>query len=82
MITPFERFSILADGETPSLRLSGWIEDITKEVNLNTPIQGSGSPEGVVDADPTQRYMDTSGSAGSILYIKQSGSGDTGWILV
>ena len=47
---------------------------------------GSGSPEGVLRAGITKRYMDTAGTAGSILYIKRDAdiAGDTtqGWILV
>lgn len=47
---------------------------------------GTGSPEGVVEAQPKQIYMDTTGTAGSILYIKRDASvaGDKskGWILV
>ena len=49
-------------------------------------LSGSGSPEGVVEAAPRRLYMDTGGSAGSILYIKKSaaiaGDRTTGWILV
>jgi hypothetical protein len=45
-------------------------------------LQGSGSPESVVVADPTTLYMDTAGTAGNILYVKKSGNGNTGWILV
>lgn len=45
-------------------------------------MQGSGSPEGVVTATPTRLYMDTAGTAGNILYVKKSGTGNTGWILV
>lgn len=49
-------------------------------------LEDSGSPEGVVDALPTSVYMDTSGSAGSILYIKRdadiAGDKTKGWILV
>ena len=47
---------------------------------------GTGSPEGVIPADQTQLYMDNSGTAGSILYIKRDTSigGDRtkGWILI
>ncbi len=49
-------------------------------------IEGSGSPESVISAGVTALYMDTAGSAGSILYIKKLaaiGGDDTqGWILV
>lgn len=43
---------------------------------------GSGSPENVVEATPSTLYMDSGGSAGNILYIKKTGTGNTGWILV
>ena len=50
-------------------------------------ITGSGSPEGVIEAEIGRFYMDTAGTAGAILYIKRDGSdgaGDrsNGWILV
>lgn len=37
---------------------------------------GSGSPEGVVTAEPGSLYLDTTGG----LYVKASGSGNTGWV--
>ena len=50
-----------------------------------SPLEGSGSPEGVVEARATRLYMDTAGVAGAILYIKQvdsiSGDKTKGWIL-
>ena len=36
-----------------------------------TNIRGSGSPENVVSAAQKSLYMDTAGTAGSILYIKK-----------
>ncbi len=49
-------------------------------------LEGSGPPEGVVPAFVTQQYMDTAGTAGSILYIKRdadiAGDDTLGWILV
>lgn len=49
-------------------------------------LSGVGSPEGVIEAIPTKRYMDTSGISGTMLYIKRDAdiAGDTkqGWILV
>lgn len=82
MITIPTRFESLFNKDgTPTLRGASWIEELTRIVNLNTPIQGAGSPEGVVAAEVTQMYMDTSGASESVLYIKQSGSGNTGWKL-
>jgi hypothetical protein len=41
---------------------------------------GVGSPEGVVSAQPGSLYCNNSGGAGTTLYVKQSGSGNTGWV--
>lgn len=41
---------------------------------------GSGSPEGVVTAAVGSLYTRTNGGAGTTLYIKESGSGNTGWV--
>lgn len=82
MITTPTRFeSLFNEDGTPTLLGAHWIEAITRITNLNTPIQGTGSPEGVVTAEVSQMYMDTAGASESVLYIKQTGSSDTGWIL-
>jgi hypothetical protein len=41
---------------------------------------GAGSPEGVVTASSGSLYLNTSGGAGTTLYVKQSGTGNTGWV--
>lgn len=41
---------------------------------------GFDSPEGVVIADVGSMYLRTDGGAGTSLYIKESGSGETGWV--
>lgn len=41
---------------------------------------GSGTPNGSVTAVIGSIYTDTSGSAGSVLYVKESGTGNTGWV--
>lgn len=44
-------------------------------------VTGAGSPEGAVSASRGSLYLRTGGSAAtSILYAKQTGSGNTGWI--
>lgn len=49
-------------------------------------IIGTGSPEGVVEAEQGVEYMDDTGTAGSIKYIKRDanvgGDKSLGWILV
>ena len=58
-----------------------WTQQTTREVNKLEILSGTGSPEGVVTADPTRQYMDDAGIAGAVTYIKQTGSGNTGWVL-
>lgn len=41
---------------------------------------GAGSPEGAVTAPRGSIYMRTDGGAGTTLYIKESGTGNTGWV--
>ncbi len=49
-------------------------------------LTGSGTPEASIAADVGQLYMDTSGTAGLILYVKRdsdvAGDATKGWILV
>ena len=40
---------------------------------------GSGSPEGVVTANVGSTYRRTDGAASTTLYVKESGTGNTGW---
>lgn len=40
---------------------------------------GTGSPEGVVTATVGSLYSRTDGGAGTSLYVKETGSGNTGW---
>ena len=40
---------------------------------------GSGSPEGVVTANVGSLYLRTDGSTSTTLYVKTSGTGNTGW---
>ena len=41
---------------------------------------GSGTPEAVVVANIGSLFMRTDGGAGTSLYVKQSGTGNTGWV--
>jgi len=56
------------------------------EMNLEKTITGVGTPEGVIEALPTQRYMGTTGTAGAIVWIKRdadiAGDKTMGWIAV
>jgi hypothetical protein len=41
---------------------------------------GSGSPESAVAAPVASLYLRTDGGASTSLYVKESGTGDTGWV--
>ncbi len=43
-------------------------------------VVGSGTPEGVVTATVGSVYFRTNGGAGTSFYVKESGSGNTGWV--
>jgi len=81
MISELERYISWVDSAgRPLQRVTEYFEAINRQVNANTILEGSGSPEGVLAADPKTLYMDTAGTAGNILYIKKTGTGNTGWI--
>ena len=83
MIIPLERIVRWIDQSgKPTNRAASFIEEMTRQVNASTVLSGSGSPEGSVEANPKTLYMDETGSAGNILYIKKTGTGNTGWVLV
>lgn len=77
--------TFLSDGHTPrrtdtlwtiEQKILGALEDGAGGGG-GTGLSGSGSPEGVVTADPGTTYLDTSDNG---FWAKNSGSGNTGWI--
>lgn len=62
-----------------------WGKTITNEVRMG-PINDAiwtcdtGTPEGAVTAPPGSLYTDRAGGAGATLFVKESGTGDTGWV--
>lgn len=47
---------------------------------VKVELSGIGTPEGVVVAGVGTRYRRTDGGAGTSLYVKESGTGNTGWV--
>ena len=47
---------------------------------LNVFLTGAGSPESVVTAAVGALYTRTDGGTGTTLYVKESGTGNTGWV--
>jgi hypothetical protein len=48
-------------------------------VGVASIISGTGSPEGAVTANRGTLYLRTDGGASTTLYVKESGTGNTGW---
>lgn len=80
-----EGFSIGSLTGTVACTKRGNIESSTAANNFDrdaggtTHRTGSGTPEGVVTATIGSTYRRTDGGAGTSFYVKESGSGNTGW---
>lgn len=66
---------------TPTLP---WVNAYLKQIRPGTGTalwdSGPGSPEGVLVAGVGSKWTRTDGGANTTLYIKESGSGNTGWV--
>ncbi len=49
-------------------------------LNALNPTIGTGTPEGVLSEGPQSIYIDDSAPVGEGIYIKESGTGKTGWV--
>lgn len=64
---------------------AGFLDSLINAIyqrNLPIPgntLQGTGSPEGAVTAPIGVQYINLSGGAATTLYVKTSGTGNTGW---
>ena len=58
-----------------------WFSNLVVAVNglLSSTREGLGSPEGVITAPVGTLYRRLDGGAGTILYAKHTGIGNTGW---
>ena len=74
-------FSIVTNNGLMERQFIDWQLLVTKVL----PMNGNGSPEGVVEADQYQHYYDDTGAAGIFLYIKMltdiGGNKKLGWRL-
>lgn len=55
------------------------INAVVDKLNV-TLFTGTGSPEGAVIASVGALYTRTDGGTGTTLYVKESGTGNTGWV--
>ena len=81
-ITAPERgFRYIKEDGRPEFAFADWVDFITQAVNNLPPLSGSGTPEANVSASVGRWYVDTALAAGSGVYYKESGEGNTGWVL-
>ena len=58
-----------------------WLTGTTgTPTNICRDTAGTGSPEGVVTANKGSTYRRFDGGAGTCFYVKESGTGNTGWV--
>lgn len=78
------------DASTPINDQSGYVNEQFRifllQVYERGLIIGTGSPEGVVEAEQGQEYMDETGLTGAVKYIKQlaniAGDRSSGWVAI
>lgn len=62
-------------------RFTRWIEVLRQKLApVPTFTKSAGSPEGVIDGNQGARYFRTDGAPGTLLYVKTTNGGNTGWI--
>lgn len=59
-----------------------WTGDIVSGTTGQKVATGTGSPEGVITAPVGSLYMRSDGGTNTSVYIKETGSGNTGWIAI
>ena len=59
---------------------SVWYPAAWLEPKTTLDLEGAGSPEGVVTAPVGSTYRRNDGGAGTSFYVKESGTGNTGWV--
>ena len=68
-----------SDGYLKFLRFES-LEDIYQFTGGQIIKTGTGSPGGAVAAPVGSLFLRTDGGAGTVLYVKESGTGNTGWV--
>jgi hypothetical protein len=76
-VASFRAIPIDANWNNSYIQIKGRISDA--EVNTLT-LYGLGSPENALSAPVGSIYTRRDGGAGTTLYVKESGSGNTGWV--
>lgn len=83
MLSPLNRSVAVVDDDKKPLQV---LQLFAEEVCRLQTIIGTGSPEGVVEATVLREYMDLTGGAGAVKYIKRladiGGNRKMGWVAI
>lgn len=84
IIPPHRDYPIIDASGVPTIDLMApWMEAISNLVNFLEIAEGIGSPESVVFAERKKLYFNTTGAAGTLVYIKSTdGTLSTGWVAI
>lgn len=87
--TVYTQFNTILNNTSGTTRIKGATTlDTTLDVGVSIRnggasgpmwLTGSGAPNGVVSAPPGSFYSRTTGGSGTTFYLKESGTGNTGW---
>lgn len=61
--------------------IKGWHDDIKAAVDSLNRYEGTGLPEGKIEAPVGSVYTDSAATNGAVRWIKTSGTGNTGWVV-
>lgn len=83
MINPPHRSDVVvnAEGRTEQT-MRAWMDQVTELLNRLEMLEGDGDPETVVTANKKQLYFNNTGSAGTLVYVKSTDGGKTGWVAI
>ncbi len=80
ILTPALGESVIGANGVPDYQFFIWMTAITDAVDELAPLAGTGSPEGNTVASAGRWYVNLSAVAGSGIFFKDTGDGDTGWV--
>lgn len=77
---PHRSFALLRPNLTADSDFEGWMREVSNRLNDLEPLEGEGSPEGVVTASKYKQYFDT---VGGDMYVKTTDeTANTGWKII
>lgn len=77
VIIPLDRLDPVLEEEVASQRFYSWMQIVSARI----PMIGNGTPEGSLEANIGQLYIDKEGAQGSRIYFKTTNGGKDGWEL-